>query len=47
MNKRHSVNPMNRSLEREQTPVERVIGLLTLFFLCVAGFTAIGVVLGY
>ncbi len=41
------MRPMDRSLERKQTPAERVIGLLSLFFLCVVGFTAIGMVLGY
>lgn len=47
IHRRQSTNPMNRSLDREQTPAERLIGLLALFFLCVAGFTAIGIVLGY
>jgi hypothetical protein len=38
---------MKRSLDREQTPAERVIGLLSLFVFCVVGFTVIGIVLGY
>lgn len=47
MNRRGALNPMNRSLEREQTPVEKAIGALALFTLCVVGFTLLGMLAGF